>query len=156
MADLSPLLTQLRTLTPQEWTTVQARITAFHKLAGKPLPEPTTGDDYLMEGLLYELRRRGHLRQEDKRFWSIPPRYTATAPIVWANLESQAGPLKTLERVQLGRIAMRALADYLERGNIAVGAKLLMNCVDKVPVAIERSFPGYLRAGLLRFCWQGH
>lgn len=150
------LLAQLRALPPDEWATVQAKVTAFHKLGGGPLPAVDTppSDDYLLMGIEYELRRRGLLGSREK-LWGVSPKFHRVSASVRATLEERAGKIAPPQRIALGRLCARALADYLDNGPAPISGKLLLDNAHKTMTAVENSFPGYLATGLLRFCWQG-
>lgn len=149
---LTPIVQQIRqTLSLEDWHTVRAKIDAYHKLAGDaPATKPASTDDYLLAGIYVELRRRG-LLAEGARL-RVPPRFHPASELVRGHLEARTGPLKPPQRFGLGQVAIRALAEYLERAQVPIGPTVLFNCVGKVPTALEASFPGYLEAGLIQYC----
>lgn len=117
---------------------------------------PTPSQTYLLEGLAFELRRRGLLGSREP----LPTRYAAaTFPATEAGvrgcLERRLPPLSATDCVALGRLAARCLADYLLRAKVPLSPRSMMNTVRQVPVAIDMAYPGYLEAGLLAFCWRG-
>jgi len=159
MTDLTPILRQLRSLPPEELSVVRAKMGAWNKLGGNSeVTEraimPTSDDDYLLEGIHFELRRRGLLGAE----FRIPHRlyptgYVQRSAEVRRLLESKLPRLKPVERTALGRLAARALADYLTNIHVTITPRVIMSHVGNTPIALDEAYPDYLAAGLLHFCW---
>ena len=114
--------------------------------------------DWLLLGLTGELRRRG--------LWArtcplpaklLPTDYAEKAEHVRQHLlkgYNSPNP-RTVERMALGGLAGSVLADYLTKIRVPVTPKTVLINVEKVPVALEESFPGYWGQKLLGFCIQG-
>lgn len=120
---------------------------------------PSRRDDWLLDGLLHELRKQGLLPSTSTPpINRVSPGYAAAAEAVREELSRAFNPaLRPPEAVALGRLVASALVSYLRRREITASPRTLLNNVDKALVAVDESFPGYLRAGLLRMCWSvGH
>lgn len=106
--------------------------------------------DYILEGIVFELRKRGLLTSKGfipRQYW--PKNYDSTAKEIRILLESQfPHPLPQPQLVLLGRICAEALASYLEPV-VPISPSSLMSNVHKIPTAIDQILPGYLQAGLL-------
>jgi hypothetical protein len=151
---LQEVLTRLPKLSRAELREVEKHCRALASLSGHS-DEPA--DDWLITGIKTELQRRGLIRARFPWKELAPPKFAALcAATSEALLGAFTPPLTSPERFALGRLAGRALADYLERhdGRGHVSAKAMLANIDKVPTALEASFPGYLAAGLLRLCWE--
>jgi hypothetical protein len=159
---LTNILHTLPNLSPQDLQQLITKAKACLILNGQPtvpseapLPLPKySNQDYLLEGIHSELRRRGLLgknaRLPERAF---PSGYVQASYTVRQHLEEQMN-LKGVDRTALGQLAGRCLADWLELRNIQVRPKLMLLNISNVPVAIDYSYPGYLEAGLLPLCWR--
>lgn len=128
------------------------------KFAGKPsggiAPRPSLEADWLLTGILSELSRRGLVYRSrggpDVR--RLAPNYEIDSSIVRDQLKQllrvSIPQPKQVELLKLGSVSARALADYLEPVT-AVGLKVLLNNAGKTLEALDRSFPGYLRSGMI-------
>lgn len=153
---LKEVLRRLPKLTKAELAQVKVRATF---LLGDASTEIATSQDWLLDGVTLELRRRGlwpHSSALPKRF--LPSNYAETASHVREHLLKGVGAakLRPHEGMALGSVAAAALADYLVRGRIPVTSKTLLLNLDKIPVALEAAFPGYWAAALLGFCFKDH
>lgn len=159
LQDLTTVLGFIPKLEPEELQQVKNRITGFTSLGGGVLPPQTSNNylgDYLFDGCLFELRRRGLMRRDGIIARNrIPSNYYEDAAEVRKLLAGHVGnKLKPVELASLGRLLARCLADYLERGMVPILPKTLLQNISKVPVALDAAYPGYLEAGLLSFCWR--
>jgi len=157
-AEYAAILRALPHLKPEELLAVKARVNGALSLRGGAVPTPPAplnDEDYLLAGIEAELRRRGLLGQRADLAYLVKQNanFGARSAEVRAGLIN-CGAVNATERAALGLLAARALAAYLERGHVPVAPTTLLNNVAKVPVAIDASFPGYLEAGLLSFCWR--
>ena len=124
-----------------------------------PFSNPVAGsslDDWLLHGAFAELRRRGLMSEGS----SPPPRVVKNAAPNW---ESQSEPMRVLlerglgpspttaHRWAIGQVAMRALAEYLENRGPPICLRVLLTNINKLPAAMEQSFPGYIQSQLLCF-----
>ena len=158
MAPTEDLLRQLRSLPPEDLKQVQLKMSAWGTLQGKGdtttavRGSPRVEEDYLLEGVHYELRRRGLLGTEARLYSRVwPPNYVNSSIGVRNHIAANLR-LKPVERVLFGRLAIRALAEYLENGRVPISGRTLMLNIDKTITALDAAYPGYLAAGLLRFC----
>ncbi len=113
--------------------------------------------DWLLPGLEYELRRRGllalpHITTE----WvnGLSSSYTSDADVVRRMLKSNLKGMPTqAELLNLGRTAAKALAEYVSAERLApgrsFGPRVFFQHVRDIPIALNRSFPGYVASGLL-------
>lgn len=155
--DFNAVLRTLPSLEPAQLQQLRGKIGALLGLSGvKELPpDVPVVSDYLLNGVVYELRRRGLLGSSS----GLPHRlrtseYSRLSADVQKHLDQNVGPLTVVEATALGQLAVRALASYLERGNIPISPSTLINNISKVPIALDASYPGYLEAGLLSCCWR--
>ena len=109
-------------------------------------------DDWLLEGILEELRRRRlgstippQFRIKNLRSFSS---YSPKAERVKTFISENYPKLSVLEKKALGLILGRCLARSLESW-ADISLDTMLRNVDKVPEALDKSFPGYLRGGLL-------
>jgi hypothetical protein len=152
--NLQQVLRLLPQLKPAELTEVRNRL----QFLGTPDETPGT-DDWLTEGIVSELVRRGLLRKQQDGFWrrSAPKGYSANAEVqreflIDASRKDLPGrvclPLSIQEKYALGRVVGRALADYLAN-TPGFGLKVMLQNINKIPEALDASFPGYVAAGRL-------
>ena len=156
LQDLTTVLNHLPKLDIEELMKVKSKLGASLSLSGgKPEPSVTEIDDYLFNGIMVELRRRGLLgRNSILTSGILSVKYRQSSAQIRALFKEQLGELKPVEYAALGQLAAKALADYLEQANVTIGPSVLVNNIEKVPQALDASYPGYLEAGLLSFCWK--
>jgi hypothetical protein len=159
-AEFARVCAELPKLTPAQLEQVRLRAgflagTSGTRDATPALVHAPEDDDWLLRGIEAELRRRGVLGRGRVPAARLVPDWAARSAKARADLlgylRSGAGG-SARDEAALGRLAARALADYLARGRVPVGPKTLLANVDKVLSAIDAAFPGYLEAGLLRCC----
>lgn len=118
-------------------------------LGGLRNDAPVTSLGWLMRGLVEELERRGNaisataLLRLDRGFEAVLVGWETTL------LKKVPGELPDAGRFALGRLAARALSDYLARAGIPVGPRTMMANFDKLALAIDEAYPGYIEAGFL-------
>ena len=157
-AELAQVERLILSLSPDELARVRGKL-AFLATTGTPADKPTTGrsqpnGDWLLESLLYELQRRGLITAGRRPpVARISSSYADAAAGVREELEEHLPNLKPVERVSLGRLVAGSLVEYLIKIGVPVTLRTVFNNVDKSLVALDDAFPGYLAAGLLRFCW---
>lgn len=113
--------------------------------------------DWLLPGLEHELRRRGLLaRPHITVEWvaHLSPDYVTESELVRKMLKSKLQKTMThAELLNLGRTAAKALANYVENERLVpgrtLGPRTLFQHVKDIPVALNRSFPGYVAGGML-------
>jgi hypothetical protein len=117
--------------------------------------------DWLLEGVLSELRRRGlgHM---------VPPSFTIRKSNSYHGYETQADrvrlvltaavPNMTLpETMSMGAIAAKCLADFIltwkrdDGGKFEVSLETMLHNIHQVPAALDAAFPGYLESGMMGF-----
>jgi hypothetical protein len=153
------ILNALPRLTVEQRQQVKLRLVGANMVNGGAASAPATlsSDDkanYVLLGITYQLRRMGVLGADG----SIPQRaitnqHRADLAAATANLDRFVGQLSGVEKAALGQLAARCLAEWLDKRNIPVSINTMLNNCAKVPLALDDCFPGYLCAGLLKFCW---
>ena len=157
MSNLQEILRRLPQLTRVELETLQLRLKAALSLtaaSGSAAPDSPV-EDWLLEGLYFELRRRGLLilnsRLPPAKLREIAPNFAAESAHVRKQIEGPLkrfrGPLSPREGLSLGALAARALAEYISPPTPLSPRTMLLN-VSKVPEAIDHSYPDYLQSGL--------
>lgn len=159
---LQQIIAKLPQLSPADRTRLRAALDFVdgRKSARAPERFVRSTDDWVLPGIERELRRRGLFTGK-----LLPDRVNRAAP----NYQEDAAAfcqhyrrrikkvypeLKHAQLVALGIIFARALADYLPsvlHPNASLGLQTMLRNVNKMPDAIEASFPGYLQAGMLLF-----
>ena len=108
----------------------------------------------MLDGITSELRRRGLWSRSPVPKKLLPEGFAEKSVVVREHLLkglTKPNP-RPAERMALGALAAAALADYLTKVQVPVGPKTLLNNIEKVPLALEESFPGYWAQKLLGFC----
>lgn len=148
-SSLEEVLKRIARLSAAEQAEVKKKLSAWKDLGGGvPALEE---EDWLYQALYYELGRRGLVAGKPpplSKVANICSSYLAVAEQVSAFLLKESRMKTAAEKVALGRVATRALADYLQP-SAPLGLKVMLNNVGKIPMALERSYPGYVAAGML-------
>lgn len=148
------LFRQLKALSVAEWRDVVNQMNGLHSIGTRvELQGDPTDDvgDYLLEGIYAELRRRGLLgRHERLQQRHFPPDFRRASAAVRRRLDEIMGAMAPAERHALGCTIAECTARWLKQRRVPVTRFTMMRNVDKVFVALDFSFPGYLEAGLLR------
>lgn len=141
----------LTSYSPKQLNELKARCSALLSIS----KQPETNEDWLLEGVFAEIKSRGipippmsKLRL-DNSFKS----YSQKSEVIRTLLESQ-GDLTKLQKRQLAIICTKCLAAYLDNFT-EVSLHSVFTFVDRIPEALERSFPGYLSSHLLLFILKG-
>jgi hypothetical protein len=140
---LVPLLSQ------EELADVKQRIDALLQNTTGKLPY----DDWLSNGIMTELQRRGlcRLKTLNAKIVPIPKNYRADCAMA-RDIIIAGTPEKLSDRdkLLLGAIVARSLADNLDnKYGGPLGLKKMLQNVSEAPGAIEESFPGYLAGGMI-------
>jgi hypothetical protein len=148
------VLSQLTNFTTSELLEVKKRATFLLGVAAPTTKGDHPEQDWLLEGFTNELRRRGLWARSTFPSKLLPEGYAEKSAVVRAHLlKGLAKPNpRSVERMALGGLAAAALADYLTKVQVPLGPKTLLNNIEKVPLALEESFPGYWAQKLLGFC----
>ena len=152
-SDLTLVLKNLPKLGRPDLEKVRQRVVFLLGVAASKGHSPE--QDWLLDGITNELRRRGlWARTSTIPAKLLPDGYAEKSAVVREHLlKGLAKPNpKPVERMALGGLAAAALADYLTKVQVPVGPKTLLNNVEKIPLALEESFPGYWAQKLLGFC----
>lgn len=159
LQDLNTVLSILPRLAVSELLKVKDKTNASLSLS----PPTTTPNklrempvvDYVLEGITFELRRRGLLGRDARvPYNAIPRSYNMASQDIRWWVQDNLGLLSAAEYVAVGQLLARCLAVYFEKQNQTISASLLCQNVSKIPQALEDSYPGYLKAGLLSFAYK--
>lgn len=153
MSDLQEIIRRLPKLAPKELEQVRQRIQLLGGASSSP--KKAEQQDWLLDGFASELNRRGlWARQLKLNNPIVPSNYPQKAEGVRAHLLEgfdKERP-RMVELVALGQLGAQALVDHFIRIRVPVSPKILLNNVEKVPEALENSYPGYWRSRRLGFC----
>lgn len=117
------------------------------------------GEDWLLEGIKAELKRRGidqtplpFVLKNNTAFKGFNTKSARVREL----LEKAAPGLSLVERRYLGEVSVKELARYIEtwqpkagQDKVAVSLYSLLHHVDRIPEALNNSFPGYIEAQML-------
>lgn len=105
-------------------------------------------DDWLEECICEVLTQAGLLRKnlDWRRFAPKGYRQTSQSIRQWL-LQVVGRPLSLPEKYALGRVTAQALADYLHN-TPGFGLRVMLQGLNRVPEALDASYPGYVAAGL--------
>jgi hypothetical protein len=113
--------------------------------------ESVEEQDWLLEGVLHELRKRGLEKQIPHNFRVKSSKsfaaYQTQAERVKGVIAEAIGGATPVELKQVGIIAAQCLADYITWNEISL--ETMLHNIGKTPKALERAFPGYIASGLL-------
>ena len=150
------ILALLPKLSPDELKQVKTRV-SFLLGQGKTKAEDKNEEfnDWLTLGIVYELQRRGTVAKDLNNFIlkkSAPSSYVENCAMVCKHLEGRVSSsiLDPVQLVILGRMVARCEADYLSFFGEVSLRQMLCN-IGNIPIAIERSYPGYVQSGMLDF-----
>jgi hypothetical protein len=151
-ADLEEVLKRLPKLSSVDLEKVALRV-GFMR-GGKSVKNNSSEYDWLLEGFLIELRKRGLWVGSNVPKKLITHQYLEKSAEVRKFLLTGLSrtKLSSAEHLELGMLAGTVLMEYLSKAKVALNLKMLTLNVDKVPFALEESFPGYWAARLLGFC----
>ncbi len=141
------MLASLTSLNRSQLEEIRRR--AAFLLQHKSGPASVEDEDWLLTGILTELRHRG---QDDRNLRlkkaSSYASFQSQSERVRAVLEDLAPDLSVVELKALGEVAANALAVRLERWT-EVSRENMLRYVSQVPEAIEGCYPGYMASGML-------
>jgi hypothetical protein len=122
-----------------------------------PVKEPIESEDWILEGIKTEIERRGLMDKgmqfrikNNTSFQGFQTKSQAVREL----LAKAAPDLTVIERRYLGEVAAKELARYIEGWNsedyqVVISLHTLLRYVDRIPEAIEHSFPGYIASQML-------
>lgn len=153
-ADFQKLVAQLPELTRDQITDLRRRAAFFlaHKEEGG-----VQNQDWILAGVIQVLNDRGlestipaNFRIKNKRSFSA---YSTQADRIMQMLSLAIPNMTTTDRLSLGVLAARALADYIQSWIKPTPVTLdsMLHNVSRIPEALDIAFPGYIAAGLLSF-----
>jgi hypothetical protein len=146
----------LPSLTADERKNLRVALGQFNGSA-KSVVATSSVDDWLFEGVLKELSRRGLVyRVKDAAdVQRIAPNYEDDAAFVRSTLEKslkQGMPdFRRIHLSALGCASARCLANYITSWRLQspLGLKFMLTNTSKTFEAIDKSFPGYLQSGMV-------
>lgn len=143
----------LEDMEEKELLALQARINALLPLRASG--GQSNGDDDAF--LLWDaLASRARAAGCDVAPWGVARKlpgagaYSAAARDVGAWLVRYMGPLPRHARAAAIAVCASCLIDWMRARNIPVVTKTLQSLVPRIPGLMDRAFPGYAEAGLLR------
>jgi len=114
-------------------------------------------DDWLLYGIGHELSSRGLGRMPPTSivvtlndYKTYDKHAEAMKAFLLNAVENSGDPLSRNQRRALGCICARSLAGYIASFS-EVGLNTMLRHVGNIQQAVDRSFPGYLASGMLRF-----
>lgn len=150
MLQAQEILKVLPSLTPENRALIARTIKALD--AVEPVEALDRKYDWLLNGIFFELDRRNlvNVRPSMVHLKKLPgyKTFPDKADAVIKLMERQLPMMTDLNWRQLGLTCASSLARYLEH-KVALSLNIMINNVDKIPVAINASFPRYMEAGLL-------
>jgi hypothetical protein len=145
------VLELIPTLPMQEVKRIRDHCTVALQLLGKQTE--VEHNDWLLEGIFSELRKRGlretlpsNFRLKNSRSFAG---YLDKSKLVRDALLIAVPDLSRAEEYALGDVVARSLVRYVEAFS-DVSVESVLRHVQYVPQALEKSFPGYLASGMLR------
>lgn len=144
-ANASDIMIGLASLTRTELEAVRNRCSYLlqHERGGRQVQ-----DDWLLAGILHELRRCGIDNRATYRPRKSSASFVPQSARVRKLLTDAVPDMSTAECLLLGEIAASCLASYIAR-RYELSLASMLGRVSQVPVAIDSSFPGYLESGML-------
>lgn len=154
MSDYQHILAKLPALSRTELKEVRLRASALLSMS---TDTSEAEDDWLLYGVGHELISRG--------MGKLPPTSVLVTLNDYKTYDKQAETLKAFllhavegtgaalhrnERRALGCICARSLAGYITSFS-EVSLATMLRYSAKMPQAVDRSFPGYLASGMMRF-----
>ena len=146
--ELSLVLKTLPKLSAEELAQVQGRLGILAGISAAKVYD----HGWLLVGVTEELRRRGlWMNKYPIPAKLLPEKFTLKANTLQEFLLKGFGKqkLQRAECLAIAMIATQTLADWLERGKVPLSPKTILFNLDKIPTALEHSFPGYWEHGLL-------
>lgn len=145
-ASYAEVLLSLGRLNRKQLEEVRRRAAFF--LQHKTEPDSVEDEDWLLTGILTELRRRGL----DSRSFRIKrassyASFQTQSENVRELLLTAAPGLTAVQRRALGEVAAYELASYLSWTDVS--RETMLTYVARIPEAIDRAYPGYMASQLL-------
>lgn len=143
---LQKVLDNLPNLSRSDLEQVKVRVDFLIGVGARPVEDV----DWLTEGMVTVLIGKGLMLRGLN--WKVvaPRNYIQDCAAVRALiLDAVRRPCSLTEKYVLGRLVATALFDYLHNGFPGLGLKGMLQNVTKIPQALDASYPGYLKAGML-------
>ena len=148
------LVSSLPTMSKSQLTKLRQHVAFLLQHSPIDPVQPVEDEDWLLRGILTELDRRGLNVGKDFKIRrdSSYASFRAQSESVRAHLLRMVPNLTAVQRRALGEVCGRELALYLASWQSApeINRHTMLTYVSRVPEALERSFPGYMAAGLLK------
>jgi hypothetical protein len=155
-AEYTQIINLLDKLSNQELEQLRKRCSALSGLSAKRknVDLREMNEDWILSGILHELEIRGMKEMIPSNFYI---RNKSSFNSYWEGslscrqlFEKHIDARNTAKRIALGRICAKVLARKVEEFAPIVLDSMLNN-VRMIPEAFDKSFPGYLQAGFIRF-----
>lgn len=147
---------ELRALTPQEWIALRTKVDAFFAIRGisvSPARSSVGAGSLLLDALQRALVRHG--KATPRQPFPRDNKAQETAEAVFSHVLKSLGELKVPQRMYAADQLAEVLIGYLPIQRTPVTVRHVLLNIDKIPVALDRAFPGYARAGLLSYVLAG-
>lgn len=148
LSNLQTVLKLLPQLKPHEQIEVRKRLDFLTQSNPFQAKKKSVTEEWLETGITEELMRRGVSFNSN---WKgrMPKGYWQESAAVCKFLtEAVNRSMSTAEKYALGKVAARALSDYLER-TPGFGVRVMFQQINKIPQALDASYPGYVADGML-------
>jgi hypothetical protein len=152
------ILRLIPTLSSDDLGPVQAALNLTRDTKEVP-NQPDISSDWILGGIMTYLCKRGVLAEKGA-YWKIKKSaqyktYLHKLPGIMGYMTRIEQSLTTVSkhRTMLGYITAKALAQYLEGQGIFCVSTMLSQ-IDKIPEAIEASYPNYVSSGMFGFILQ--
>ena len=148
---MSQILFSLGTLNRYQLDKVKQRVSFL--LQHRTNTTSVENEDWLLLGILNELRRRGLDDRDTFRLKKVSSyaSFNTQSENVRSLLLKVAPDLTAIQRRALGETAAKALADFISTWTPPreTNRENLLMLVSKIPEALDWAFPGYMAAGML-------
>lgn len=139
-------------LSDDEARLVVNKLRARLSLGGTKMePAPQFRDDWLMAGIVGELRKRGLVSGKFSMppvfVKKIAPNYERDAGEVMAAFNESVADMNPAEQMMLGKIVARNLAEWL---CVPLSPQVLLRNIGHALQAFDTAYPGYLEARMVK------
>jgi len=153
-AEYDALTKQLAKCSPEQRRGLALRLMALGAMTTSIPTRDKSEADWLLDGFKWVLSQRGIPLGRGRTVAGLIKVYEAARPEIVAYLDHAIPDLKPPERVALGRLIGRCLAQYVQ-SFAELSLQMLLQNTQKIPQAVDRAFPGYVEAGLLPMIFHG-
>ena len=128
---------------------MRVRVQGLLSLATIGTTTVASSGGWVLAGVSTELKRRGLMTSRLTAPNKLVSGCEAAAREVEAHLlKAVDRELLLPEKMALGRLAVRCLADYLAHA-VTIGPKVLLQNLSKIPEAVDQAYPDYQASNML-------